>query len=336
MDGVSVPPAGSSEGSEEQSSERNALASEANSDSDYVRSVCSESSSFIMARPKIPMEAPSKLWITTVFVVMVVLQVASTTGLFVYLNMSVAQARSQGVSEELRCLGLLNALEKDQEVPDGLVQLFGEPCIRLAEGIKTYISKVTENIISQHIFQERQTAEPRLKVLTGGSQRPSAHLTLRDNGLQGPTSLTPQRDLHQSCRHPVRSWGNQSFGSHLHNMTVSNGRLRIPQTGRYYLYAQVYFRYLTLSSSEHQSSSESQQVVQCVYKKTAYAQPIQLLKGVGTKCWAPDSENALHSIYQGGMFELRAGDEIFVSVSSPTAVHAEDSSSYFGAFRFDL
>lgn len=153
----------------------------------------------------------------------------------------------------------------------------------------------------------------------------------------GSTSLTPQRDLHQSCRHPVRSWGNQSFGSHLHNMTVSNGRLRIPQTGRYYLYAQVYFRYLTLyTSSEHQSISESQQVVQCVYKKTAYAQPIQLLKGVGTKCWAPDSENALHSIYQGGMFELRAGDEIFVSVSSPTAVHAEDSSSYFGAFRFDL
>lgn len=46
------------------------------------------------------------------------------------------------MSEELRCLGLLNALEKDQEVPDGLVQLFGEPCIRLAEGIKTYISKV--------------------------------------------------------------------------------------------------------------------------------------------------------------------------------------------------
>lgn len=52
------------------------------------------------------------------------------------------QARSQGVSEELRCLGLLNALEKDQELPDGLVQLFGEPCIRLAEGIRTYISKV--------------------------------------------------------------------------------------------------------------------------------------------------------------------------------------------------
>lgn len=44
--------------------------------------------------------------------------------------------------EELRCLGLLNALEKEQDVPDDLVQLFGEPCIKLAEGLKAYISKV--------------------------------------------------------------------------------------------------------------------------------------------------------------------------------------------------
>lgn len=62
----------------------------------------------------------------------------------------------------------------------------------------------------------------------------------------------------------------------------------------------------------------------------------QLLKGVGTKCWAPDAEYALHSVYQGGLFELRAGDELFVSVSSPTMVNADDSSSYFGAFRLDL
>ncbi|KAL7853805.1 hypothetical protein AOLI_G00206490 [Acnodon oligacanthus] len=330
---VAAPPPPSAE-REEQSFERNALASEENSH--YLRSVSSESSSFIMVQPKSRLEAPSKLWMTMIITVMIILQVASTTGLFIYLNMSMAQARSQGVSEELRCLGLLNALEKDQEVPDGLVQLFGEPCIKLAEGIKAYISKVTENIISQHVFQERQTAPPRTTFLTGGNPRPSAHLTLRDSGLQGPISLTPQAELHQSCRHPVRSWGNQSFGSHLHNMTISNGRLRIPKAGRYYLYAQFYFRYLTLSSSERQSSSESHQVVQCVYKKTAYARPIQLLKGVGTKCWAPDSENALHSVYQGGLFELRAGDEIFVSVSSPVAVHAEDSSSYFGAFRFDL
>uniref|UniRef100_A0A9J8CW76 Tumor necrosis factor ligand superfamily member 10 n=1 Tax=Cyprinus carpio carpio TaxID=630221 RepID=A0A9J8CW76_CYPCA len=288
-----------------------------------------------MVQPKNRLEVPSRLWVTAVVVIVVVLQVASTTGLFIYLNMSVAQARTQGVVEELRCLGLLNALEKEQDVPDDLVQLFGEPCIKLAEGLKAYISKVK----TCHIFNKyakRVAIPPRTKLLTTGSPRPSAHLTLRDSGLQGTTSLNPQTDLHQSCRHPVRSWGNQSFGSHLHNMTVSNGRLRIPRAGRYYLYGQVYFRYLTLSIDNYHSGSDSHQVVQCVYKKTAYARPIQLLKGVGTKCWSPDSENALHSIYQGGLFELRAGDEIFISVSSPTAVYAEDSSSYFGAFLFDL
>ncbi|XP_028823490.1 tumor necrosis factor ligand superfamily member 10-like [Denticeps clupeoides] len=271
----------------------------------------------------------SRTWISLLGSVLVVLQVASTGGLLLYLNQAVMQVRTQTVTEEMRCLGLLNALERDQELPDALVHIFGEPCIKLAEGIKAYITKVTENILSKHSIPEPRE-QPRMTFLSTPGQRASAHLTLRDTGLQDPASQVPQPDLHQSCRHPVVSWGNHSFGSHLRNLTLSNGRLRVPRPGRYYLYAQVYFR------DPRDAASSSHQVVQCVYKKTAYARPIQLLKGVGTKCWAPESEHALHSIYQGGLFELRAGDEIFVSVSTPAAVHAEDSSSYFGLFRFDL
>lgn len=122
----------------------------------------------------------------------------------------------------------------------------------------------------------------------------------------------------------------------------------------------MYFRYPSPAAGDGDQRSVSHQLVQCVYKKTSYPSPIQvcgitprrrgggtrlalirflcsqLLKGVGTKCWAPDAEYALHSVYQGGLFELRAGDELFVSVSSPTMVNADDSSSYFGAFRLDL
>lgn len=54
-----------------------------------------------------------------------------------------------------------------------------------------------------------------------------------------PFFPSPTPDLHQSCRHMVRSWTNQSFGAHLHNMTLTNGKLRVPQDGRYYLYSQV-------------------------------------------------------------------------------------------------
>ncbi|XP_014012074.1 tumor necrosis factor ligand superfamily member 10 isoform X2 [Salmo salar] len=313
---------------------------------DYFRSVSSESTTYMMVPATAAAAntrrdaAPSKMWVAMVVIVVVVLQIASTTGLFVYLNMSISQVRSQGVTEELKCLSLLNALDKDQDIPEDLAQLFGEPCIKLAEGIKAYISKVTENIISKQTFQEARTL-PRTfntsgsKFATSVTQRPSAHLTLRDSSAQGsPLYPTPQPDLHQSCRHAVRSWANQSFGAHLHNMTLANGRLRVPQDGRYYLYSQVYFRYPSLTEGDQHTTSH--QLVQCVYKKTSYLRPIQLLKGVGTKCWAPDAEYALHSVYQGGLFELRAGDELFVSVSSPSMVHAEESSSYFGAFRLDL
>uniref|UniRef100_A0A8C8LS34 Tumor necrosis factor ligand superfamily member 10 n=1 Tax=Oncorhynchus tshawytscha TaxID=74940 RepID=A0A8C8LS34_ONCTS len=313
---------------------------------DYFRSVSNESTTYMMVPATANTRrdaAPSKMWIAMVVIVVIVLQIASTTGLFVYLNMSVSQVRNcQGVTEELKCLSLLNALDKDQDIPENLAQLFGEPCIKLAEGIKAYISKVTENIISKQTFQEARTLPHTFntsgsKFATSVPQRPSAHLTLRDSSTQGersPVYPTPQPDLHQSCRHPVRSWTNQSFGAHLHNMTLADGRLRVPQDGRYYMYSQVYFRYP--SPSEGDQPTASHQLVQCVYKKTSYLRPIQLLKGVGTKCWAPEAEYALHSVYQGGLFELRAGDELFVSVSSPTMVHAEESSSYFGVFRLDL
>lgn len=74
-----------------ESFDRNAAASEGNSE--YLQSVSSESSSFIMVQPKNRLEVPSRLWVTAVVVIVVVLQVASTTGLFIYLNMSVAQVK---------------------------------------------------------------------------------------------------------------------------------------------------------------------------------------------------------------------------------------------------
>ncbi|KAM9827391.1 TNF superfamily member 10, like [Neosynchiropus ocellatus] len=121
---------------------------------DYFRSVSSESTTYMMVPAAGPSavgrrDAPSKMWVAMVVIVVVVLQIASTTGLFVYLNMSISQVRSQGVTEELKCLSLLNHLDTNQHIPDQLAVLFGEPCIKLAESIKEYISKV--NVFITHL-----------------------------------------------------------------------------------------------------------------------------------------------------------------------------------------
>ncbi|RXM92665.1 Tumor necrosis factor ligand superfamily member 10 [Acipenser ruthenus] len=316
---------------------------------DYFRSNSNDSKTYmVIPAAKRGDGTSSKLWVAMVVTVVIVLQIASTTGLFVYFNMSISQTKNQGVTEELKCLKLLNKLEDTiagGQIPEE-VRVFMEPCMKVADSIKSYISKVTENAIRRHVLQEARNI-PRsfntsdVQFVSEVTQRPSAHLSLRDASHQ-PHDESQSNDLHQSCRHPIRNWDTGSFGSHIHNMSLSEGWLKVPRDGRYYLYSQVYFRYPSDSSLDPHNaapeshSSSSNQLVQCVYKKTSYLKPILLLKGVGTKCWAEDAEYALHSVYQGGLFELRSGDEVFVSVSSMPMVYADETSSYFGAFRLDL
>lgn len=76
---------------------------------DYFRSVSSESTTYMMVPAGGPSgtrrrEAPSKMWVAMVVIVVVVLQIASTTGLFLYLNMSISQVRAALRSlSELSC-----------------------------------------------------------------------------------------------------------------------------------------------------------------------------------------------------------------------------------------
>lgn len=140
-------------------------------------------------------------------------------------------------------------------------------------------------------------------------------------------------NLSQSCRHAIARWEASTIHSHLQNITYRDGRLQVNQAGKYYVYSQIYFRY---PSDRAGARLAVPQLVQCINWKTSYSQPILLLKGVGTKCWAPEADYGLHALYQGGLFELKAGDELFVSVSSLAIDYNDAAASYFGAFRLDL
>lgn len=78
--------------------------------------------------------------------------------------------KNQGVTEELRCLGLLNALDKNRDIPEDLAQLLGESCIKLAEGIKAYISKVSLHLelVKKHQSSITQPVKPDACCLSPG------------------------------------------------------------------------------------------------------------------------------------------------------------------------
>ncbi|XP_062440719.1 tumor necrosis factor ligand superfamily member 10-like [Rhea pennata] len=275
------------------------------------------------------------LWGSIAVMAILALQIASTTGLFVYFTMAISKlkAQSQGSSEELRCLQLINQQQEGSNLEE---LISNQSCLKLANTIKAYATMVTENVMRRSTVKEAQQSYFNISEGQASSKapgKPSAHLTLRPQSLAQDGSSKRFGNLSQSCRHAIARWEDSTIHSHLQNITYRDGRLRVNQAGKYYVYSQIYFRYPSDGASTRISVP---QLVQCINWKTSYSQPILLLKGVGTKCWAPEANYGLHALYQGGLFELKAGDELFVSVSSLAIDYNDAAASYFGAFRLDL
>ncbi|XP_074004220.1 tumor necrosis factor ligand superfamily member 10-like [Numenius arquata] len=275
------------------------------------------------------------LWGSVAVMAILALQIASTTGLFVYFTMAISKLKAQapGSAEELRCLQVLNRQQEGSSLEE---LISNQSCLKLANTIKAYVATVTENVIRRSAVKEARrshfnASEGQVPPKTAG--KPSAHLTLRPQSLAQGGNSKRFGNLSQSCRHAIARWEDSTIYSHLQNITYRDGRLRVNQAGKYYVYSQIYFRYPSDGGGARLSVP---QLVQCINWKTSYSQPILLLKGVGTKCWAPEADYGLHALYQGGLFELRAGDELFVSVSSLAIEYNDPAASYFGAFRLDL
>ncbi|NXD31030.1 TNF10 factor, partial [Spelaeornis formosus] len=242
------------------------------------------------------------------------------------------KSQAPGSAEELRCLQVLN------QQPEGssLEELSGsQGCLKLASTIKAYVATVSPRagqdgraLVVLAWRSYFNSSEGQLPPRAAG--KASAHLTLRPQSLAQDGGSRRFGNLSQSCRHGLAHWGHGSLQSHVQNMSYGGGRLRVQQPGKYYVYSQIYFRY------RGAGRDAGPQLVQCIQWQPAHGPPVLLLKGVGTKCWAPEADYGLHALYQGGLFELKAGDELFVSVSSLAIDSNDAAASYFGAFRLDL
>lgn len=165
--------------------------------------------------------------------------------------------------------------------------------------------------------------------------RIAAHLTGNSNR---KSSLSPRIDslARKGNGQKISNWESSRKGhSFLYNVELRNGELVIPQTGFYYIYSQIYFRFRENENEDSDFLAQirnPKQLVQYVYKLTNYPEPIMLMKSARTSCWSKKAEYGLYSIYQGGVFQLKKEDRIFVSVSNGDIVDMDKEASFFGAF----
>jgi len=107
----------------------------------------------------------------------------------------------------------------------------------------------------------------------------------------------------------IKDWNITAPRSYLAGgMTYQGGKLTVPTPGRYYIYTQLYYH------------STGRVYVRVNSNPVTMIQPLDSRAGHG-------------ALYAGGVFNLKAGDEI--SLDTPNSIRLYMSSmahSYFGAF----
>ncbi|OPJ79036.1 tumor necrosis factor ligand superfamily member 10 isoform A [Patagioenas fasciata monilis] len=275
-----------------------------------------------------------------VLVAAVLLQSVCVAVTFLYFTNELKQLRDTYSKSSIACLTgeemgnfiqNLDLIESEDRAAD--------PCWQ----VKWHLGKLIKKMMSRS-YEENISAVNADRTLTlsqtDGQQprspvnRIAAHLTgnsNRKNSLS-PRNSSPRRGNGQK----INNWESSRKGhSFLYNVELRNGELVIPQTGFYYIYSQTYFRFRENENEDSDLLAQirnPKQLVQYVYKLTNYPEPILLMKSARTSCWSKKAEYGLYSIYQGGVFQLKREDRIFVSVSNGDIVDMDKEASFFGAF----
>ncbi|XP_072913728.1 tumor necrosis factor ligand superfamily member 10-like [Hemitrygon akajei] len=153
-------------------------------------------------------------------------------------------------------------------------------------------------------------------------QRTAAHLIGITPGESPPGTTFP-------CKKgsPIKKWMAADFPAFTHNINYTSGKLVITEPGFYYIYCQVSFR-LTSGKPERKSNVP---FVQYINLQRDPEQSIILMKASKTPM-DKSQASSFNSVNQGGIFQLKEGDQLFVSVTT-TDLLSYDIATYFGTFR---
>ncbi|XP_005383066.1 PREDICTED: tumor necrosis factor ligand superfamily member 10 [Chinchilla lanigera] len=209
-------------------------------------------------------------------------------------------------------------------------------CWQLKWKLHQLIRKMTLTTFEETIPTSQ---EERLSLSLGQDrrlQKAAAHIT--GTTRKSTKSLDLASKNEKALGYKLQHWEYSRKGhSFLNNLHLRNGELVIHQAGLYYIYSQTYFRFQESEEtsgmiSKEENRKKNKQMVQYIYKFTSYPEPIMLMKSARNSCWSKDSEYGLYSIYQGGVFELKENDRIFVSVTNKSLIDLDQEASFFGTF----
>lgn len=138
-----------------------------------------------------------------------------------------------------------------------------------------------------------------------GRDKPSAHIGSSRTAHNGSSPTGPKI---YKANTVLKDWSTSTKYSHLAGgMTYHDGSLTVPTTGRYYIYAQIYYR-----KCERVAVRVNGDTITMIQPQTRLNRQVTL--------------NA------AGLFQLKAGDVISLYAVREIEVYLERRHTYFGAF----
>ncbi|XP_047586570.1 tumor necrosis factor ligand superfamily member 10 [Lutra lutra] len=263
----------------------------------------------------------------------VLLQSLCVAVTYMYFTRELKQMQDKYSRSGIACFLKEDDIPWDPHDEDSMNSPCGQVKWQLHQVVRKMILKTYEETIPT--VPEKQLNIPSL-VSERSLQRAAAHIT--GSSRRRSSFPVPSSKNEKALGQKLNSWESSRKGhSFLNNLLLRNGELVIHRRGFYYIYSQTYFRFqepeeISGTSSTEQNKKKNKQMVQYIYKYTSYPDPILLMKSARNSCWSKDSEYGLYSIYQGGIFELKENDTIFVSVNNKQLIDMDREASFFGAF----
>lgn len=130
----------------------------------------------------------------------------------------------------------------------------------------------------------------------------------------------------------MRNWLTADPIAHVKGVQLRNDRIRVNNSGLYYLYSQVYFLSQYLSGVSLSATT----LYHYVYRyNVIYPNGGEelLLKSVRTQCWERTKDYDDYTSFTAGVFRLNVGDEIYVKVSNISQVSPDPKATFFGMFK---
>ncbi|XP_041050742.1 CD40 ligand-like [Carcharodon carcharias] len=212
-----------------------------------------------------------------------------------------------------------NHVEKDQRFCDDI-----RP--ELQHRIQEYLANNTEQQLygtgdpkqEKQIGSHPDTMTDKINNL----HRTAAHLIATNRAENTPDSAFPDNK-----GQPIKQWMAKGFPAFTNNINYTSGKLVITEPGFYYVYCQISFR-LSSNKSDNLTSAP---FLQYVYLQRIKEQATLLMKASKTPVDKKEAAS-FNSVNQGGVFKLKTGDKLFVTVTK-TDLLSYDRATYFGIFQ---